>query len=154
MTSEETRAALTHFYDSMARRDGEAMALTYAPAATFEDPVFRLTGPDIGKMWIGLMRRAREFSIAYTIAQAGRGWGTVELTARYLYGGRRPVTNVILSELKLEGGLIVQHVDQFDFPRWAAQALGAPGRLLGRFEFFRRAVSRRAARGLGVPPKQ
>ena len=154
MTSEETRAALTHFYDSMARRDGEAMARMYALAATFEDPVFRLTGPDIGKMWIGLMRRAREFSIAYTIAQAGRGWGTVELTARYLYGGRRPVTNVILSELKLEGGLIVQHVDQFDFTRWAAQALGTPGRLLGRFEFFRRAVSRKAARGLGVPAKE
>jgi hypothetical protein len=153
MTSEETRAALTHFYDSMARRDGEAMALMYAPTATFEDPVFRLTGPDIGKMWIGLMRRAREFSIAYTIAQAGRGWGTVELSAGYLYAGRRPVTNVILSELKLEGGRIVQHVDQFDFPRWAAQALGAPGRLLGRFEFFRRAVSRKAARGLSLPPK-
>src|ERR1700720_2376987 len=129
------------------------MALMAAPTAPVEDPVLRLTGPDIGKMWIGLMRRAREFSVAYTIAQAGRGWGTVELSARYLYGGRQPVTNIILSELKLEGGLIVQHVDQFDFPRWAAQALGTPGRLLGRFEFFRRAVSRKAAQGLSLPPK-
>jgi hypothetical protein len=153
VTSEETRAVLARFYDALARRDGETMASLYAPNARFEDPVFRLTGPDIGKMWIALTRRAKDFSIAYTIAQAGRGRGTVELTARYLYGGRRPVTNVIVSELKLENGLIVEHRDQFDFARWAAQALGTPGRLLGRFEFFRRAVSRKAARTLGLPAK-
>lgn len=153
MTSEETRAALTRFYDAMARRDGDTMASRYAPAATFEDPVFQLRGADIGKMWIGLMRRAREFSVAYTIAQAGQGWGTVEWTARYLYAGRHQVVNVIVSELHLEDGLIVRQVDQFDFPRWAAQALGTPGRLLGRFEFFRRAVSRKAAQGLSLPPK-
>lgn len=153
MTSEETRAALTRFYDALARRDGETMAAMYAANARFEDPVFRLSGADIGKMWLGLMRRAREFSVAYTIAQAGRGWGTVECTARYLYGGRRPVTNVIVGDLKLENGLIVEHTDRFDFPRWAAQALGLPGRLLGRFAFFRRVVSRKAARGLGLPAK-
>jgi hypothetical protein len=153
VTSEETRTALTHFYDALARRDGETMASLYAPTAHFEDPVFCLEGADIGKMWIALMRRAREFSIAYTIAQAGRGWGTVEVTARYLYGGRRPVTNVILSEIEFKDGLIVRHVDRFDFPRWAAQALGILGRLLGRFEFFRRAVSRKAARSLGLPAK-
>jgi hypothetical protein len=130
------------------------MASLYAPMAHFEDPVFCLEGADIGKMWIALMRRAREFSIAYTIAQAGRGWGTVEVTACYLYGGRRPVTNVILSEIEFKDGLIVRHVDHFDFPRWAAQALGIPGRLVGRFEFFRRAVSRKAARSLGLPEKR
>jgi hypothetical protein len=153
VNSEDTRAALTHFYDSLPRRDGEAMAAMYGHDAQFEDPVFRLTGADIGKMWIALTRRARDFSVAYTIAKAVAGHGTVELTARYLYGGRRPVVNVILSELELENGLIVRHRDHFDFPCWAAQALGVPGRLLGRFEFFRRMVSRKAARTIGVPPK-
>ena|SRR5215472_11482615 len=153
MNSEDTRSALTHFYDSLARRDGEAMAAMYAPDAQFEDPVFRLTGTDIGKMWIALTRRAKEFSIAYTIAQAAAGRGTVELTARYLYGGRYPVVNVILSELELQNGLIVRHRDQFDFSRWAAQALGAPGRLFGRFEFFHKMVCRKAARTLGLPAK-
>ncbi|HYB54274.1 MAG TPA: nuclear transport factor 2 family protein [Thermoanaerobaculia bacterium] len=153
MNNEETRSALTHFYDSLARRDGEAMAAMYAPNAQFEDPIFRLTGSDIGKMWIALTRRVKDFSIAYTIGQAAAGHGIVELTARYLYGGRRAVTNVILSELDLENGLIVRHRDQFDFPRWAAQALGTPGRLLGRFEFFQRMISRKAARTLGLPAK-
>ena len=63
----------------------------------------------------------------------------------------RPVVNVIRSEIRFENGKIIQQVDQFDFPRWAAQALGFPGRLFGRFAWFQRAVSRKAVRGLGLP---
>jgi ketosteroid isomerase-like protein len=151
MNESETRAALTHLYDAFARRDGEAMAALYAPGAAFEDPVFRLRGPDIGRMWIGLTRRAKGFAISYSIAQARPDSGAVEWTARYLFAGRRPVVNVIRSEIRFENGRIVQQVDRFDFPRWAAQALGLPGRLFGRFAWFRRAVSRRALRGLGLP---
>jgi uncharacterized protein len=148
----ETKALLVLFYDALARRDGAAMAALYAPNARFEDEVYLLEGPDVGKMWTGLLSRAKTLSVSYTIARAGSGTGTVELTARYLYGGR-PVVNVILSELELEDGRIVRQRDRFDFPRWAAQALGIPGRLFGRFEWFRRAVSRKAAARVGVPPK-
>ncbi|HXM76578.1 MAG TPA: nuclear transport factor 2 family protein [Thermoanaerobaculia bacterium] len=153
MNAEETKALLVRFYDALARRDGAAMAALYAPNARFEDEVYRLEGPDVGKMWTGLLSRAKTLSVSYTIARAGSGTGTVELTARYLYGGR-PVVNVILSELELEDGRIVRQRDRFDFPRWAAQALGIPGRLFGRFEWFRRAVSRKAAARVGVPPKE
>ncbi len=150
MNAKETQAALARLYDALAGRDGEAMAALYSPEATFEDPVFRLTGSDIGKMWIGLLRRAKDFSVSYTIAQAGSGRGTVEWTARYLFGGKRPVTNVILSEIEFEGEKIIRQVDRFDFPRWAAQALGLPAKLFGRFGWFRRTVSRKAARRLDV----
>ena len=153
MNAEETKALLVRFYDALARRDGAAMAALYAPNARFEDEVYRLEGPDVGKMWTGLLSRAKTLSVSYTIARAGSGTGTVELTARYLYGGR-PVVNVISSELELEDGRIVRQRDRFDFPRWAAQALGIPGRLFGRFEWFRRAVSRKAAARVGVPPKE
>ena len=79
--------------------------------------------------------------------------GAVEWTARYLFGGSRPrkVVNVILSELRFENGRIVEQRDQFDFCRWAAQALGAPGRLFGRFGWFQRAVAKKARKGLGLP---
>ena len=146
LNAEETRAALTAFYDALARRDGEEVASRYGPDATFEDPVFRLRGPDIGKMWIGLLRRARDYSVSYTVAQAGGGRGTVEWTARYLFAGRRPVVNVILSEIEFEGDRIARQRDAFDFPRWAAQALGTTGRLFGRFAWFRGAVSRKIGR--------
>jgi hypothetical protein len=59
---------------------------------------------------------------------------------------------VILSDLRFGGGLIVAQRDQFDFPRWAAQALGAPGRWLGRFEWFRKSVARKARKGIGLEP--
>ena len=150
----ETRALLVLFYDALARRDGAAMAALYARNARFEDEIYRLEGPDVGKMWTGLLSRAKTLSVSYTIAHAGNGTGTVEWTARYLYPGGGPVVNVILSELELEDGRIVRQRDRFDFPRWAAQALGIPGRLFGRFEWFRRAVSRKAAARVGVPPKE
>jgi hypothetical protein len=153
MNNTETKATLTRFYDAFARRDGAAMAAMYAPTATFEDPVFELCGADIGKMWINLAKNAKEFSLSYTVAQAGNDKGVVEWTARYLFAGRRPVTNVILSEIEFQNGLIVSHRDLFDFPRWARQALGLPGALFGRFEWFRRSVSKKAAERVGVQPK-
>jgi ketosteroid isomerase-like protein len=152
MTPQETSGALVRFFDALARRDAETMAAMYAPDARFEDEVFRLRGEEIGRMWRSLLGRAREFSVTYTLAQAAADRGAVEWTARYLFAGKRPVVNVILSELRFENGRIVDQRDRFDFPRWAAQALGAPGRLFGRFGWFRRAVSRKARRGLGLPP--
>jgi hypothetical protein len=77
----------------------------------------------------------------------------VEWTARYLFGGKNPVVNVIVSEIEMRDGLIARQRDTFDFPRWAAQALGLPGRLFGRFEWFRRKVSAKAAARVGVPAK-
>ena len=128
------------------------MAGMYAADATFEDPVFRLRGADIGRMWVGLTGRAKNFAVSYSVAEAAPDAGAVELTARYLFGGRHPVVNAIRSEIRFAGGKIARHVDRFDFSAWAAQALGLPGRLFGRFEWFRRRVSRRAHRGLGLPP--
>jgi ketosteroid isomerase-like protein len=150
VTGTETREALTRFYDALARRDAATLSSMYAPDAVFQDPVFRLQGTQVAAMWTGLLRRARDFSVSYTIAQAGNDRGSVEWTARYLFAGKRPVVNVILSELEFRDGKIVHHTDTFDFPRWAAQALGVPGRWFGRFGWFRRSVGRKAARGLGL----
>ena len=150
MIEAETRALLTHFYDAFARRDGAAMAALYDSQATFEDPVFRLRGGEIGKMWIALTRRAQQFGISYAITRADAGGGTVEWTARYLFAGRRPVVNVVASDLAVDNGRIVRHRDRFDFARWSAQALGLPGRLFGRFAWFQRFVSRRLARRLDL----
>ena len=153
LSNQETKATLEKLYSAFSRQDGPTMAALYAPAATFEDPVFRLTGSDIGKMWIGLTRGAKDFSVQFTVAKAGAGTGVVEWTARYLFGGKRPVVNVIVSEIEMRDGLIVRQRDTFDFPRWAAQALGLPGLLFGRMSWMRRSVSKKAAKRLGVPEK-
>jgi hypothetical protein len=153
MNPAETRGALLAFYGAFARRDGAAMAAMYAGNARFEDPVFLLHGADVGKMWRALTGRAKEFSVAYEVDQAAAGRGTVTWTARYRYGSR-PVVNLVRSEIVFDGsGLIARQKDDFDFPKWAAQALGPPGALFGRYAWFRRIVSRKAAAGIGVPPK-
>ncbi len=153
MGSAETKDVLVRFYDALCRHDGDTMAGLYAGHARFEDPVFRLQGADIGRMWKSLMARAKGFSATYTITRAEGDLGTVKTTAHYLFGGKRKVVNVILSELRIEKGVIVVQKDVFDFPRWAAQALGMPGRLFGRFGWFQRAVSRKAAAGIGIAPR-
>lgn len=150
MTGEQTREALAGFYDALARRDAATMAAAYAPDAAFSDPVFRLRGPEIGRMWQSLLGRAREFSVTWEIRRAEPDRGEVAWTARYLFGGNRPVVNIIESDVRFRGGRIVEQTDRFDFPHWAAQALGPPGRLFGGFEWFRRSVARRARRGIGL----
>ena len=150
MTAGETREALTRFYEALARRDAATMAGMYASDAAFTDPVFRLRATEIGKMWTSLLGRARDFSVTWEIRQAEPDRGEVAWTARYLFGGKRPVVNVIVSDVRFRDGQIVEQTDRFDFHRWAAQALGAPGRLLGGFEVFRRSVGRKARRGLGL----
>ncbi len=150
MTAEQTREALERFYAALARRDAGTMAAMYAPDAAFSDPVFRLRGVAIGRMWETLLGRAREFSATWEIRQAEPDRGEVSWTARYLFAGRRPVVNVIASDVRFRNGQIVEQTDRFDFHRWAAQALGTPGRFLGGFEWFRRSVARKARRGLGL----
>ncbi len=150
MTVEETREALARFYTALAARDAATMGAAYAPDGAFSDPVFRLRGAMIGRMWQSLLGRAREFSVTWEILRAEPDRGEVRWTARYLFGGKRPVVNVIESDVRFRDGRIVEQTDRFDFPRWAAQALGPPGRLLGGFEWFRRSVARKARRGLGL----
>ena len=127
MDASETRAALTHLYDALARRDGAAMAALYADDAVFEDPVFRLRGADIGKMWIGLTARAKNFAISYSVVEAGTDSGSVELTARYLFAGRRPVVNAIRSDLAFARRSHRPADRPVRFP-----ALGGPGARPGR----------------------
>ena len=148
MTAAATRLILERFYEALARRDAATMSALYAPDAAFTDPVFRLRGADIGRMWTSLLGRARDFSVDWEVRRADPQGGEVAWTARYLFGGKRRVVNVIESELKLVDGLIVEQNDRFDFPRWSSQALGLPGRLFGRTAWFRVAVGRKALRGI------
>ncbi len=54
------------------------------------------------------------------------------------------MVNDVRAAFRFADGLIVDHVDTFDFHRWAGQALGLQGRLLGWTPFVHAAVQRRA----------
>ena len=56
--------------------------------------------------------------------------------------------NDVHASFQFADGLIAEHEDRFDFHRWARQALGLPGLLLGWTPLLRSAVRRRARASL------
>jgi hypothetical protein len=131
---------LRSLYDAFAAHDGEAMAACYAPGAKFEDPVFTLPDGDVGDMWRMLNERGTA-KVEYRVVDDAH----VEWTADYVFEGH-PVHNEVTSEFEFgPDGLITKQVDTFDFPRWAGQALGLMGKLLGRFGFFHNKVRKMTA---------
>lgn len=133
---------LERLYAAFVRKDGEAMAGCYAPDATFDDPVFGLQGRDVGDMWRMLTERGKDtLSVEYRIVDdAHADW-----TADYVFEGH-PVHNEIRSAFEFGAdGRITKQVDTFDFPKWAGQALGWKGKLLGRTGFLHNAVRKTSA---------
>jgi hypothetical protein len=61
--------------------------------------------------------------------------------------GRR-VINRIHAEFEFKDGKIYRHTDSFDLHKWAAQAMGFKGKLLGGTSFFRKKVQKTAREGL------
>ncbi len=126
------------------------MAACYHPEAQFSDPAFgELRGAEVGRIWRMLTERGTELEVDLLEHQADERSGTAHWVARYPFAatGRR-VVNDIRAELRFRDGLIVEHHDRFDLRRWAAQALGPAGRILGYTPFLSLVVRRRARRQL------
>jgi ketosteroid isomerase-like protein len=139
-------ALIERFYGAFARGDGAGMAACYAPAIHFRDPAFGdLDGPAAGAMWRMLAGGARDFRLELLEHDSDATNGTAHWLAHYTFSQTgRPVVNDVRATFRFADGLIVDHVDSFDFHRWAAQALGWRGRLLGGTSFLRSSVQRRA----------
>lgn len=138
------------FYAAFARRDHATMAACYAPEARFSDPVFPdLRGERIGLMWRMLCERGTDLRVEWRVLRASDEGALVEWQAWYTFRATgRAVHNRVVATLDLDGHLIRRHRDEFAFHRWAAQALGWKGRLLGWTPLVRNAVRREAARAL------
>lgn len=138
------------FYNAFARRDHATMAACYAPGAQFSDPVFPdLRGERIGLMWRMLCERGTDLRVEWAPPHARGGVVITEWQAWYTFRATgRPVHNRITASMVVEHGLILRHRDAFPFHRWAAQALGVKGLLLGWAPPVRNAVRREAARSL------
>ena len=147
--SQRTADLVTGFYAAFARRDWAPMAAAYRPEATFRDPVFRLEGWRIGAMWRMLCERGVELRIEAQLLDATDDRASARWEAWYRFSaGNRPVHNRILAEFRIQDGLIREHRDAFSLYRWAAQALGLRGRLLGWLPPVRGAIRSQASRGL------
>lgn len=143
-------ALLESFYAAFARKDGDAMAAAYAPDATFSDPAFPgLSGAEPGAMWRMLTSRSTDLVLELLSCQADETAGTARWIATYTFAQTgRKVVNDVQSRFRFSDGLIAEQVDVFDFHRWAGQALGAQGKVLGWTPFLRKAVQAKARAGL------
>ena len=126
-------ALVRDFYAAFARHDAEAMARCYHAEVFFTDPVFpALRGKDAGDMWRMLLSRAKDLEVTLDEASADEDGGRAKWTARYTFTKTgRPVVNRVDAMFAFRDGLIVRHFDSFSFWRWASQALGPMGKLLG-----------------------
>jgi ketosteroid isomerase-like protein len=121
------------FYTSFQKRDAAAMVACYHPQVRFSDPVFPdLRGARAGAMWRMLCGRATDLAIEFRDVAADGQRGSAHWDARYTYSATgRLVLNRIDAAFEFEGGKIIRHTDAFDLYRWARQALGPIGWLLG-----------------------
>lgn len=142
---------IQRFYAAFARRDAAAMAACYAPDVHFSDEAFDLHGADAGTMWRMLCTNGRDLVLEWRDVVADAREGRAHWEARYTFGatGRR-VHNRIDAHFEFRDGLIVRHVDRFDFWRWSRQALGLPGVLLGWSPWLRAKVRAQAAKSLAA----
>ncbi|CAN5274593.1 nuclear transport factor 2 family protein [soil metagenome] len=143
---------IENFYTAFQRLDAESMAACYAPDIEFSDPVFpSLHGKEAGDMWRMLTTRAKDFSLTFDSIVANESSGEAHWIATYVFTqSGRTVVNDIRASFAFRDGKIVRHTDRFDLWRWARQALGMKGLLLGWTPLVRNAVRAQAAKGLAL----
>jgi ketosteroid isomerase-like protein len=138
---------IERFYSAFNAHDGETMASLYAPDAKFSDPVFPdLRGDRPGQMWKMLTSGADDLRVELLEHDAADDHGSAHWRAEYTFTQTgRPVVNDVRASFRFENGLIAEHRDEFDFHRWARQALGPVGLLLGWTPIVRNGVRKKAA---------
>jgi hypothetical protein len=149
--STPSKDLIEELYGAFAQCDGARMAACYAPVASFSDPVFgELDAREVGGMWRMLTGQAKDLRIELLDHDTQGERGSAHWRAHYTFSQTgRPVINDVKASFRLaDGGLIVEHVDDFDFYRWARQALGPRGLLLGWTPIVRSAVRGRARASL------
>ncbi len=145
MSADANRALIERFYAAFGRTDGAEMTACYADDAHFRDPAFGdLQGDEVGAMWRMLTERATDLVIELHEHDADEDRGSAHWIARYTFTGGHPVVNDIRATFRFADGLIADHVDDFDFRRWARQALGPSGIAVGLLPPLRNAARRKA----------
>jgi hypothetical protein len=141
------RELVDKFYTAFSILDGDTMAQCYHPEAVFNDEAFvNLKGKEPGMMWKMLIERSKgNLNIRFSNIHLQDNKGSADWVAEYLFSTTgRTVINHIHAEFEFKDGLIYRHTDSFNLHRWATQAFGFKGWLLGGFGFFRKKLQQTA----------
>ncbi len=136
------KSLITEFYDAFDSLDAERMAKCYHEDVVFHDPAFgTLKGVHAGNMWRMLCesQKGKDFTVAFSNIEGDQKSGSASWEAIYTFSQTgRKVHNKIKAEFTFKDGKIKTHTDHFDLKKWAKQALGLKGALLGGTGFFQK----------------
>jgi ketosteroid isomerase-like protein len=138
---------ISHFYNSFAKGDAEGMVSCYDNAVQFKDPAFgTLKGEDAKNMWRMLLNRNKgNIHLTFNNVKADDKTGSANWVAEYIFSATgRKVINVISAEFEFANGKIIKHTDTFDIYKWAKQAFGFKGYLLGWTSFMQNKIQQQA----------
>lgn len=135
------------FYSAFSRKDYATMQQCYAEDAVFNDVIFRnLHAAEVRAMWEMFCTSGTDMQLEFRNIQANETNGKAYWEATYTFSKTgKKVVNKIQASFIFENGKIRFHGDHFSFYKWASQALGTTGVLLGWTPLIQNKV-RKAAR--------
>lgn len=138
------------FYSAFQQKDYKTMQNSYADNAVFNDSVFRsLDAKQVRAMWQMLISGSKDMAMTFGNIKEDGNKVTAYWEAHYTFSATgKKVINKINAEFEIENGKIVKHTDSFDFYKWAKQAFGAGGFLLGWTNSFKEKVRQTAKKKL------
>lgn len=134
---------IEQFYDAFANLDAEKMVSFYHDDIEFTDPAFGLLKGERAKaMWRMLCQNSTDLKIEASQMEADGNNGKARWDAYYTFSQTgKKVHNIIDATFEFKDGKIIKHTDHFNIKRWAGQALGLKGKLLGGTSFFKKKLN-------------
>jgi len=146
----EKEELINRFYTAFQQKDYKSMQACYAETATFSDDAFgSLTYSQVCAMWHMLLTSSSDIALSFENVKADSQRGSCQWTANYTFTlTKRRVINKVQTKMKFSGNKIALQTDSFSFWRWARQAFGVPGLVLGWTPFFHNKVQNTARQRL------
>ncbi|MFK7922422.1 MAG: nuclear transport factor 2 family protein [Bacteroidia bacterium] len=138
------------FYTAFTKRDAKTMAACYHDEAVFHDDAFgELQANEVRKMWEMLLKNGKDLYVEFSDVKANDNNGSAHWEAKYSFGpSGRKVHNIVEASFVFKDGKIYRHIDRFPMRKWATQAMGWKGWLLGGTNFFKNKVQKQTAQQL------
>jgi len=129
------------FYTAFKNLDSETMVSCYHDDIIFKDPAFGiLKGEKAKNMWRMLCesQKGKKFVVKASAIVRMEDKVTAHWEAYYTFQKTgRNIHNIIDAEFEFKDGKIIKHTDHFNLHKWAKQAIGFKGFLLGGTRFFK-----------------
>jgi len=139
---------ITKFYTAFKNLDAQAMVSCYHENIEFEDPAFgKLYGEHAKNMWWMLCQNAKELEVEFSKIKVNNNKGSAHWEVHYIFSQTgKKVYNSIDATFEFKDGLILKHTDNFNLHKWAKQALGFKGLLIGGTSFFKKKLQQQTSK--------